>query len=184
MKRFGSFRRLVLLLACGLAVAAIPLRAATSIYVKISNQNCGGMDRGFEGAFGAMTFSFGATNPEDAAAPTAGGTGAAPPQFGPAVIVKAFDQCTPKLLQLLAEGNHFDTVTISWVRTGGDAPFAFMTITLEQGFVKALSYGLAQESVSFDWRRMTLRYVTMRPDGSAGSITEFSWDRALNRAAA
>ena len=175
-----SIRRLGLLLLCSLAVVVTPVRAATTIHVLISGLNCGGTYKFAPGAFDAMTFSFGATNPNSSQA-SAGGRSDAQAQFGDVVLVKAFDQCSPKLFGMVASGQHVATVTIQWDRTSGD-PLALMKITLEQCIVKSVSYGAAQESVSFDWNRITFEYQITDEKGVPGAKVVATWDRAAGHA--
>ncbi len=179
MERLRSTAKFGFLLACGLAVAAIPLRAETIMHVLVSGENCGGTYKGAEGAFDAVNFFFGAINPEDIISSTGGGA-ASRPSFGSAIVVKAFDRCTPALFKLLVQGRHIQQVVLRWDRT--DTPATVMRITLEQCVVKAVNYGTSQESVSFDWVQMTITYMTIDANGKVSGEVSFGWNRATNSA--
>ena len=172
MTGFNSARVIRLLCVCGLGIAAIPLHAATNVYVNVQGLACGGTSKQDPDAFDAISFSFGATSPE--AGESAGGAGGTA-KLGDVVVLKNFDKCTPKLFDLMAKGQHVGTVTIKWWSTSSGFPFNFMTITLTEGAVAAVNYGSAQEGVSFAFGTITITYSIMNADGSSGGNVSAHW---------
>jgi type VI secretion system Hcp family effector len=165
------FRKTLQLLTCAFAFGATAPAVENTIFVKVGDLKCGGDDADHKDWFTAATFSFGATAPAETSA--GGAAGRATP--GDVTIRKSFDACTPKLLELLARGTHVAEVVLEW--TSGEKPVVFMRITLDGTQVGSVRYDATQETVAFQWQRLTIQYIRTKAEG--GGTTLFFWDRRV-----
>ena len=98
----------------------------------------------------------------------------------PLKIVKDLDGCSPLLFKALVLGQQLPLVRISFITIapGGD-PVEFFRIELQDAQVQSMTTALStfpSEEVSFVFRRMKLRDVGIREDGTLSGATEVTCD--------
>jgi len=172
--RIPSVAKALLLLGSIVTFCGAQVSAANTIFVSVDGLRCGGTDPRHRDAFTALTFSFGAKQ-----ATPAPGKSTGPSEGDDVTVLKNFDQCTPKLLKLVASGAQVQQVVFEW-QTNGVNPLVFMRIQLDQVLITAVNYNAAQEGVAFGWRKMTLQSWEMKPDGTLGGSVQVVWDKANN----
>ena len=135
----------------------------------------GDMNREFPNFSLASSVGFGAT---DTVIHTAGGDRPAPPMFPDIKLVKTLDDCTPSILENLAKGTIFKTVTISIVKPGPTGlPVHVLDILLNGVIITSDEFaeagGAPSEVVTLDWTRISVTHVQ--------SGKKFTWNRTLNQ---
>jgi type VI secretion system secreted protein Hcp len=130
------------------------------------------------------SFSFGVTNTGTGGSNLGSGGGRANVQD--LHFTKVVDQASPNLFLACATGKHFDTATVT-VRRAGETPQEYLVYDLEEVFVSSISIsgheggGIAQESCSLNFSKVTLTYTPQNPDGSPGAANPKSYDVKANK---
>jgi type VI protein secretion system component Hcp len=145
--RIRSVAKALFLLGSVVTFCAAQVSAGNTIFVSVDGLRCGGIDKAHQDAFTALTLSFGARQ-----ATPAPGKSTGVPEGDDVTVLKNFDQCTPKLLQLVASGTQVRQVVFEWQMNGVN-PLVFMRIQLDQVLITAVNYSAAQEGVAFGWRK-------------------------------
>ena len=126
------------------------------------------------------SWSWGVTN--SASAGSGGGAGSGKATLGSLNITKVIDKASPKLALLCATGQHIPTLTLT-VQRPGSSSLPYFEIKLTDAIVTSVQHSgsggdnvLPTEKVSFDYRRVELKYtpvdgnaVTTRLDDAASS---------------
>jgi type VI secretion system secreted protein Hcp len=130
------------------------------------------------------SFSFGVTNAGTGGSNLGSGGGRANVQD--LHFTKTVDQSSPNLFLACATGKHFDTATLT-VRRAGENPQEYLTYGLTEVFVSSISTsgheggGIAQESCSLNFSKVTLTYTPQNPDGSPGAANPKTYDVKANK---
>jgi type VI secretion system secreted protein Hcp len=130
------------------------------------------------------SFSFGVTNAGTGGSNLGSGGGRANVQD--LHFTKVVDQASPNLFLACATGKHFDTATVT-VRRAGETPQEYLVYDLEEVFVSSISTsgheggGIAQESCSLNFSKVTLTYTPQNPDGSPGAANPKTFDLKANK---
>lgn len=103
-----------------------------------------------------------------------GGGGAGKANFQDLSFTKYIDDSTALLMKACAKGTHLGKVTLT-VRKAGDAPYAYLVITMEKAIVTSLSTGGSggedrlTENVTLNFAKVTVEYNIQ---GDTGSVTK------------
>jgi type VI secretion system secreted protein Hcp len=109
-----------------------------------------------------------------ASAGSGGGGGAGKATFGDLTITKVIDKASPKLALLCASGEHIPTVILTVQRPGGST-LPYLEIKLTDALITSVQHSgvggdadsQPTERVTFDYRRVQLKYTTV--DGSTST---------------
>ena len=116
------------------------------------------------------------------------GAGAGKVTFNPFSISKRVDLLTPVLFQRCAAGTPFAKLDLLVVKaSGGTAhPRVFLQYTFKLAAVATIAYShddeSPQESVTFGYGTLQVRYAPQNPDGSLGQVVSAGWNRVTNTA--
>ena len=130
------------------------------------------------------SFSFGVTNAGTGGTNLGSGGGRANVQD--LHFTKVVDQSSPNLFIACATGKHFDTATVT-VRRAGENPQEYLVYDLTEVFVSSISTsgheggGIAQESCSLNFSKVTMTYTPQNPDGSPGAANPKTFDLKANK---
>jgi type VI secretion system secreted protein Hcp len=130
------------------------------------------------------SFSFGVSNAGTGGSNLGSGGGRANVQD--LHFTKVVDQASPNLFLACATGKHFDTATVT-VRRAGETPQEYLVYDLEEVFVSSISTsgheggGIAQESCSLNFSKVTMTYTPQNPDGSPGAANPKTFDVKANK---
>ncbi len=114
-----------------------------------------------------------------------GGGGAGKANFQDISVTKWIDVASPILMVYCANGDHFDKAKLT-VRKAGKKPLEYLVITMKKVLITSVSTGGSggedrlTENVTLNFAHAKVEYKEQKPDGSAGTTKEFSWDIAAN----
>jgi type VI secretion system secreted protein Hcp len=100
-------------------------------------------------------------------------------------FTKWVDKSTPDLMLACATGKHFDKATLV-MRKAGDKPLEYLTITMEDLMVVAISTGGSggedrlTENVVLNFAKVKVDYVEQTDTGGTGAKPSMTWDIAAN----
>lgn len=146
----------------------------STITVTVDKLNCT-TSLGTQGAFAALSWTFGDSQVVSAGTGTGVG-GGGKPSFTDVSFSKRTDSCSPLLFGAVAQGQHIAKVTILQQDNNKDDVFQ---VTLEDVVIAnyqlsgEVSREVPTEQISFNFRKITLM------DSITG--TKFSWDLSLGR---
>jgi type VI secretion system secreted protein Hcp len=130
------------------------------------------------------SFSFGVTNSGTGGSNLGSGGGRSNVQD--MHFTKVVDTASPNLFLACATGKHFDKATVT-VRRAGETPQEYLVYDLEEVFVSSITTsgheggGIAQESCSLNFSKVTLTYTPQNADGSPGAASPKSYDLKANK---
>jgi type VI secretion system secreted protein Hcp len=130
------------------------------------------------------SFSFGVSNAGTGGSNLGSGGGRANVQD--LHFTKVVDQASPNLFLACATGKHFDTATVT-VRRAGETPQEYLVYDLSEVFVSSISTsgheggGIAQESCSLNFSKVTMTYTPQNADGSPGAANPKTFDVKANK---
>jgi type VI secretion system secreted protein Hcp len=128
-----------------------------------------------------LSFSWGVSNISSLGAGSGGGSGKASPQA--VTITKKLDKASPKLYQMVAQGDHFKNATITLRKSGGKQE-EYCVVTLETvyptGYQVSGSDGadLPLETVSLNYSKIVTEYKEQKADGTLGGAVKLGYDFA------
>jgi type VI secretion system secreted protein Hcp len=138
-------------------------------------------DSKHKGEIEVLSFSWGVSNITSLGAGSGGGSGKATPQA--VTITKKLDKSSPKLYQMVAQGDHFKNATIV-LRKSGSTQQEYCVVTLEtvypSGYQVSGSDGseLPLESISLNYSKILTEYKEQKPDGTLGGSVKLGYDFA------
>jgi type VI secretion system secreted protein Hcp len=162
------------------------VRAQTNIYLRTTGPVVKGevTAPGWVDSWQILSFSEGVSRPVTIM-PGGGGGGSAAPNFASVALAKFLDRASVESLFRLAHGDHFDTVTISFVDGAATPPVStlYYEVKLEEVYYESISQGSSAgdtrptESVAFAFGKVTWTYYP-RPtpgDPTPAPLVRF-WD--------
>jgi type VI secretion system secreted protein Hcp len=155
-------------------------------FVKLDGIEGESTDSKHSGWIEVIQFNTGVSQMVSTTASSAGGAGAERADVRPFNFLKQVDSSSPKLFQACAAGTHFDKITITIYRAGGDIKVKFMEYELSNCIICDVSTdggskGFPAENVSINFGKIFITYVKQRRQGggAAGNISA-GWDLQKN----
>jgi type VI protein secretion system component Hcp len=146
----------------------------SSISIKVSDLKC--TTSLGSGAFNAISYAFGATNPSSIAT-GAGGSGGGKATIMPLNVTKPLDECSPALFGAVLSGDHLKTVDLTQEDNKGHE---ILTIKLQDAQITSYQIGGSQasdsphESIQIEFRKICIS------EPSSGN--KLCFDRSTNTA--
>lgn len=137
--------------------------------------------------FEIKDFSFGVENPTTIGSAT-GGAGAGKIKFNEFQITKKSDSASPSLYLHAATGAHYDKVTLTMRKAGGDpkqSGQAFLVYKFETVFTTKINWSGPgdegpEEQITFVYGKLSVQYNQQKPDGTLGSPITGCFDSVRN----
>lgn len=113
------------------------------------------------------------------------GGGAGKANFQDLSVTKYVDLSSPNLMLYCANGDHFDSATLT-VRKAGKQPLEYMVITMKQVLVTSVSTGGSggedrlTENVTLNFAEVYYDYKKQKKDGSGEAPISFKWKISEN----
>jgi type VI secretion system secreted protein Hcp len=155
---------------------------AFDAFLKIDGLDGESTRKGFEKQMEIKSFNWGATNP---ATIGAGGGGAGKVSVTTFNISKKTDVASPHLFQSCCNGTHYPKAIFTLTRSSGGSPDDFIKYEFEMVYVQSVQWSGATgvddtplESVSLAFSKVSITYTAQNPDGTKGSPSVGTWDRA------
>jgi type VI secretion system secreted protein Hcp len=141
------------------------------------------VDKTHKGKIDILSWSWGLSNSGTFHHGSGGGAGKA--SFNDISITKFIDAASPNIMLFCANGKHFGKGKII-VRKAGENPLEYLHIDFEKVLVASYRTGGSggeerlTESVTLNFSKVKLEYVTQAEKGGKGTPHAFSWDIAAN----
>ena len=136
--------------------------------------------------FEIKDFSFGVENPTTIGSAT-GGAGAGKAAFHEFQITKNSDSASPILFQHVANGQHFNNITLTMRKAGGDPQSgqAFLVYKFGTVFTTKIDWSGPgdegpQEQITFVYGKLAVQYQPQKPNGTLGVPITSCFDFARN----
>jgi type VI secretion system Hcp family effector len=111
------------------------------------------------------------------------GSGGGKVKFGEMQVKKLIDLASVPLFEAAAAGAHFPTVNLAFRKSGGEK-LLYLQFIFRQVYVKKIDFDCqeenTEETVTFTYNALGMRYVQQKADGTAGTGLETSWSTSLN----
>ncbi len=136
-------------------------------------------DSKHKGEIEVLSFSWGVSNASSLGAGSGGGAGKASPQG--VTITKKLDKSSPKLYQMVSNGDHFKSAVLT-IRKSGGKQEEYCVVTLETvypgGYQISDSGGgdLPMESISLNYSKIVTEYKEQKADGTLGGSVKAGYD--------
>jgi len=157
---------------------------AVDMFLKIEPLNKGeSRDKSHAGQIDILAWSWGMSN--SGTAHLGGGAGAGKVNIQDVSVTKYVDKASPDLMLACCNGTHYTKATLV-VRKAGGTPLEYITITMEEVLITAVSTGGSggedrlTENVTLNFAKVKLQYVEQKPDGTAGDKPEMTYNIAEN----
>jgi type VI secretion system secreted protein Hcp len=131
-------------------------------------------------------YSIGMTNPASIGSST-GGAGSGKVNMAPLTCTKKVDKASAVLFQMCAAGDHFAGATLTIRKAGKDA-LEYIVYTFTEVYIDSLNQFVtdskgetAEESLSFSYASVHMKYTPQKPDGTGDSPVEGGWDITTNQ---
>jgi type VI secretion system secreted protein Hcp len=102
------------------------------------------------------------------------GSGTGKGDFSDMTVSCTMEKSIALLMMCCAQGDHFDKVTLTSRRVGGDKKVEYLKITLDDVLISSLSIGAsggsegASVSLSLNFGEIEVEYTPQNPDGTKG----------------
>ncbi len=149
--------------------------AVADMYLKLAGVEGEAKDEKHTNEIEIMSFSFGVSNQGSGAIGV--GSGASKARVNDLTVSKYVDKASPGLFQNCCIGKSFATATLTVRKAGGDSPVNYLVYDMDEVFITNVSTsgsdggGIATETVSLNFAKMTVTYTEQNADGSAGAAT-------------
>ena len=142
-------------------------------------------------AFEINSYGFGVENVATIGSKS-GGAGAGKANFEVFEISKNIDSASPVLFQCCVQGVHFGTVGLALRKSGGgsDSAEPYLIYEFKLVFLNSVKWSGSgddppEESISFAYGAMTIKYHPHKPDGTMDTTAEIGlWSQVLNKRSA
>jgi type VI secretion system secreted protein Hcp len=157
---------------------------AMDMFLKIEPVKGESVDKKHKGEIDVLAWSWGMSN--SGTTHSGGGGGAGKVNVQDLSITKWLDKGSTDLQQACCKGQHFDTATLVVRKSGGDTPIEYLTITMSEVMVTAVSTGGSggedrlTENVTLNFAKVKFAYAPQAKTGAKGGDKEFVWDIAGN----
>jgi type VI secretion system secreted protein Hcp len=182
---FPRLKLIALPLATSLFFLGAPLAIADDMFVQIANVQGEALDKEFQGAVKALSWSWG-MDQSSTAFSTAGRTGSAV-KVQELSFTHFVDRATPKLMEYCATGKHISDARLTLRTSGSDRPISYVVIDLKSVVVNKIamggdpSSGRSIEQVSLSFAAIQFTYKSVDATGRATGDVRFGWDIAANK---
>jgi type VI secretion system secreted protein Hcp len=159
--------------------------AAIDFFLKLDGIDGEAQDDKHKNEIEIMSFNWGAANVGSGNVGTGSGTGKVSVQD--LTISKYMDKSSVPLFVACCTGKHIPTLTLTARRAGGEKQVEYCIIKATEVYVSAFNNSgsdpnmLAQESVSFNFAKIELKYTPQKEDGSAAAAINGGWDIKINK---
>lgn len=143
-------------------------------------------DKKHAGEIELQGFSIGESNPSSIGSATSG-SGSGKVNMAPLTCTKKVDKSSAVLFQMCAAGDHFDTATLTVRKAGKDA-LEYLIYTFTEVYIDSLNQfvteaksEVAEESLSFSYASVHVKYTPQKADGTGDSPVEGGWDVTTNQ---
>jgi type VI secretion system secreted protein Hcp len=109
-----------------------------------------------------------------------GGGGAGKANFSEFQIQKKVDAASPVLMRMSATGLHITGVDVALYK-GGANPAPYVTYRLDNVLISLIQTNSGDETIGFNFTKITQSYHTTKPDGSAGPVVTSCFDLSANK---
>jgi type VI secretion system secreted protein Hcp len=156
---------------------------AMDMFIKIGDLKGESRDSVHKEKIDVLAWSWGMSN--SGSAHVGGGAGAGKVNVQDLSLTKYIDKTSPSLMLACCNGKHFDSATLI-VRKAGEKPLEYVTITLTEVLVTAVSTGGSggedrlTENVTLNFAKVKVDYVQQTEKGIAGDKPTMTWDIAEN----
>jgi type VI secretion system secreted protein Hcp len=156
---------------------------AVDMFLELEGVKGESVDKTHKGKIDILSWSWGLSNTGTLHHGSGGGAGKA--SFQDITVTKYVDAASPNLMLYCAGGKHFAKGKII-VRKAGDTPLEYLTIEFDKVMVAAYQTGGSggeeriSESVTLNFAKVKVEYVTQGEKGGKGTPSAFSWDIAAN----
>jgi type VI secretion system secreted protein Hcp len=157
---------------------------AVDMFIKLGDIKGESKDDVHKGEVDVLAWSWGASNSGSAQA--GGGAGAGKVNVQDLSFTKWVDLSSSSILQAVCTGKHIPEVTLV-VRKAGDTPLEYITITMNEVLLSALSTGGSggedrlTENVTLNFAKFKYEYKEQLDTGGAGTSGKFNFDIAANK---
>ena len=156
---------------------------AVDMFLKLEGISGESKDTSHKGEIDVLAWSWGFSN--SGTAHVGGGAGAGKVNVQDLSFTKYVDLATSPLLLAAANGKHISKATLV-VRKAGESPLEYITITMTDCLVSAVSTGGSggedrlTENVSLNFAKVEVAYKEQSSAGKAAGTGDFKWDIAGN----
>ncbi len=160
---------------------------AVNMFLKFEGPDLKGESRikGHENEIDIDAWSWGAT--QTGSAHRGGGAGTAKADVQDMHVSKKSDKASPILFGKLCSGKHFDRVTLTCYKAGGDEkPVEYWKILMEEVFVTSVQWGgsdggeMVNESLSLNFAKVQVTYTPQTAKGTPDVTVDQKWNIAMN----
>jgi type VI secretion system secreted protein Hcp len=101
-------------------------------------------------------------------------------------MTKEADKASPNLFISCCNGKHFKDATLT-IKKAGEHPHAYLIYKMDDVLISSFnskshaSGGIAQETLSLNFRKIEMSYVPQNKDGTAGAKIVKTYDVAANK---
>jgi type VI secretion system secreted protein Hcp len=156
------------------------------MFMKIGSIEGESQDKTHKADIDVLAWSWGMSN--SGTAHVGGGAGAGKVNVQDLSFTKYIDKSSTTLQLACCKGTHYDTATLV-VRKAGDKPLEYITITMKEVYITAVSTGGSggedrlTENVTLNFASVKVEYQEQQKDGSGKKAPEMSWSVAENASA-
>lgn len=149
--------------------------AVADMYLKLAGVDGEAKDDKHKDEMEIMSFSFGVHNHGSGAIGV--GSGASKAALQDVHVMKYVDKASPGLFQNCCIGKTFNKATLTIRKAGGDSPVNYLVYDMDEVFITGVDTsgsdggGIATESVTLNFAKITVTYTEQNADGSAGAAT-------------
>jgi type VI secretion system secreted protein Hcp len=157
---------------------------AMDMFLKIEPVKGESVDKKHKGEIDVLAWSWGMSN--SGTTHSGGGGGAGKVNVQDLSITKWLDKGSTDLQQACCKGQHFDTATLVVRKSGGDTPIEYLTITMSEVMVTAVSTGGSggedrlTENVTLNFAKVKVDYIEQTEKGGEGAKPTYTWNIAEN----
>ena len=156
---------------------------AVDMFIKIDDIKGESQDKTHKGKIDVLAWSWGMSN--SGSAHVGGGAGAGKVNVQDLSLTKYIDKSSPDLMLACCNGKHYPEATLI-VRKAGEKPLEYITITMSEVLVTAVSTGGSggedrlTENVTLNFAKVKVDYKEQTATGTAGATPSMTWDIAQN----
>jgi type VI secretion system secreted protein Hcp len=156
---------------------------AVDMFIKIGDIKGESRDKTHKEEIDVLAWSWGMSN--SGSAHVGGGMGAGKVNIQDLSLTKYIDKSSPALMLACCNGKHYPEAKLV-VRKAGEHPLEYLTITMSDLIVTAVSTGGSggedrlTENVTLNFAKVKLEYKEQKLDGTAGDKPSFTYNIAEN----
>jgi len=156
---------------------------AVDMFLELDGVKGESVDKTHKGKIDIIAWQWGLSNSGTFHHGSGGGAGKA--SFSDITVTKYIDAASPNIMLFCANGKHFAKGKII-VRKAGENPLEYLLIDFDK--VLVTSYGTGggsgeerlTESVTLNFAKVKVEYITQSEKGGKGTPHAFSWDISAN----